>query len=157
MRKFKFLALLLLISFSTFSQSRSRYSNELEIQFNNYENGRVCFTIFNYCKKEKHCIEQAKSDAVKMVLFRGFNQLNKIDPIIRDFNTQEKFKLYFDEFFKKNGQFLNYVEYSEDFNTETIQIAKRKNKSAMNVCVSRDNLLKEMQNQKIIKMLSDGF
>jgi hypothetical protein len=150
--------ILFLLAILTYIVSYSQdYSNEYEVKFIKSENGKVYFTIFNYCKKEKGCYETLKMDAVKVVLFRGFDTENKIYPIVKDYNLQQSNKSYFDNFFKKNGQYLNYIEYSEDDIQEVIDIYKRKKKAALNICVLRDNLEKEMQNQKIIKMLDNGF
>jgi hypothetical protein len=151
------LLIITVIAVSNFALGQKKYSNEYELQFQKSENGRVCFIIYNYCRREKNCLEAAKIDAIKIVLFRGFNNQNKIYPIVRDYNTQMQKKEYFDEFFKRNGQYLSYIEFTEDYDMETVDITRRKTKSAMYVCVLRDNLLKEMQNQKIIKMLDNGF
>ncbi len=156
MRKLFFLLNSLFILALAYSQDK-RYSNELEVEFLNAENGSVCFIIYNYCRRDRKCLEGAKIDAVKMVLFRGFNNANKIYPIVRDYQSQQKFKSYFDVFFQRNGQYLNYIVSSEDTDVESVKISRKKKKSAMKVCVQRDNLLKEMQNQKIIKKLDNGF
>lgn len=151
--------ILLLFLISCFTQQiiAQSYSNEYETVFIKSENGKVYFTIFNYCKKEKACLETLKMDAVKVVLFRGFNSENKIYSIVKDFKTLQNNKTFFDEFFKKNGQYLNYIEYSGDDFIEVIDIYKKKKKAALTICILRDNLLMEMQSQKIVKTLGNGF
>ncbi len=150
---------LILISITSlpFVNGQRIYSNEYEINFIKEESGKVIFTIYNYCKDEKKCIDAAKIDAVKYVLFRGFSNNVKIYPIIREATAQEKYKIFFDDFFKKNGKYLQFIEYSEDISVDFLKVKNRKMKSAMNIIILRDNLIKEMENRKIIKKLDDGF
>jgi hypothetical protein len=139
------------------SFSQKKYSNEYEVDFIKSENGKVYCTIFTYCKNEKQCLENAKVDAIKTALFRGFTSDIKLYPIIRNLDIEKENKNYFDNFFKPNGRYLNFIEYTQDDLVEYAEIYRRKKKFATNIIILRDNLIKEMQNQKIIKLLDNGF
>jgi hypothetical protein len=65
-----------LIVITSFSQKI--YSNEYEVNFVKSENGKIYCTIFTYCKNEKQCLENAKINAIKTTLFRGFTSDLKI-------------------------------------------------------------------------------
>ena len=137
--------------------AQKRFSNEYEVNFIKAENGKIFCTIFTYCKNEKQCLEVAKIDAIKTTLFRGFTGDIKVYPIIRNIGIEIDNKTYFDNFFKPNGRYLNFVEYTQDESIEIAEISKKKKKVAINIIILRDNLIKEMQNQKIIKSLDNGF
>lgn len=139
------------------SSAQKRFSNEYEVNFVRSENGKIFCTIFTYCKNEKQCLEMAKVDAIKTTLFRGFTSDIKVYPIIKNLDIEISNKSYFDNFFKPNGRYLNFVEYTQDELTVYADITKKKKKMATNLIILRDNLIKEMQNQKIIKLLDNGF
>ena len=100
---------------------------------------------------------QGMIDAIKTALFRGFTSDIKLYPIIRNLDIEKENKSYFDNFFKPNGRYLNFIEYTQDDLVEYAEIYRRKKKFATNIIILRDNLIKEMQNQKIIKLLDNGF
>ena len=62
---------------------------------------------------------------------------------------------YFEKFFEPGGKFLQFIEISDDDDVDYTVITKRKKKISMNIIVQREDLVKEMQNQKIIKMLEN--
>ena len=74
------------------SFSQKKYSNEYEVDFIKSENGKVYCTIFTYCKNEKQCLENAKVDAIKTALFRGFTSDIKLYPIIRNLDIEKENK-----------------------------------------------------------------
>ncbi len=139
------------------SFSQKKYSNEYEVNFVKSENGKIYCTIFTYCKNEKQCLENAKINAIKTTLFRGFTSDIKINPIIKNLDVENENKNYFNNFFKPNGRYLNFIEYTQYVQVEYAEINKRKKKTAINIVILRDNLIKEMQNLKLIKLLDNGF
>ncbi len=154
-----FIIIIISLFFSTiYGYGQKNYSNEYEIRLIKLENGRALFTIYTYCKYQKECLEAAKIDAVKTVLFKGLSSSSiKIYPIIRTPNAEESFKKYFEKFFEPGGKYLQFIEFSDDDDVDYTVITKRKKKISMNIIVQREDLVKEMQNHKIIKLLDNGF
>lgn len=154
----KFILIFTILILTQVLNGQNTYSNEYEIRLIKIENGRVFFTIYTYCKYQKECIVNAKINAVKTVLFKGLSSNSlKIYPIIKEINTEQVFKKYFDNFFEPNGRYLKYIEFSDDDDIDFTSISKKKKKLSMNIIIQREDLIKEMQNQKIIKMLDNGF
>ena len=61
-------------------------------------------------------IEQAKKNAVYDVLFNGVSQGNEgynLRPLITEVNARERYREYFDIFFKDRGVYLKYVSMAD--------------------------------------------
>ena len=81
--------------------------------------------------------------------------------MITEAGAEEKYKDYFNEFFKSGGRYLNFVALSSDGSIDSMDRIRVKNgqllKIGIVVSVQKDNLRKQLQDDKIIKSLSSGF
>lgn len=161
MKKYLFvLSVLLSFEISIFSQGTNPANYNYEIQFiKTGLQGTELFKVFTYCKKEKDCIEYAKADAVKAILFKGIPGSGTQQPMVNEVGAEEKYKDYFTEFFKTGGKYLNYVSISNDgsINENDRYKVGRQLKIGVIVSVQKANLRKELEAAGIIKRLDNGF
>lgn len=121
--------------------------------------GTELFKVFSYGRNERECIEAAKVNAIKAVLFKGIPGSGLQRPMITEAGAEEKYKAYFNQFFSSGGRYLNFVALSSDGSIDSRDRMKvgRMLKIGFVVSVQKDNLRKELQDDKIIKSLSSGF
>jgi hypothetical protein len=123
--------------------------------------GTELFKVFSYGRNERECIEASKLNAIKAILFKGIPGSGMQRPMISEAGAEEKYKEYFNEFFKSGGQYLNFVALSTDGSIDSRDRIKVQNgkllKIGIVVSVQKDNLRKQLQDDKIIKSLSSGF
>ncbi|MEY3422592.1 MAG: hypothetical protein RIR48_2912 [Bacteroidota bacterium] len=123
--------------------------------------GTELFKVFSYGRSERECIEASKLNAIKAILFKGIPGSGMQRPMISEAGAEEKYKEYFNEFFKSGGQYLNFVALSTDGSIDSRDRIKVQNgkllKIGIVVSVQKDNLRKRLQDDKIIKSLSSGF
>jgi hypothetical protein len=117
------------------------------------------FKVFSYGRNERECIEAAKVNAIKAVLFKGIPGSGLQRPMITEAGAEEKYKAYFNQFFSSGGRYLNFVALSSDGSIDSRDRMKVGGlvKIGFIVSVQKDNLRKELQDDKIIKSLSSGF
>lgn len=147
-------------NFSSYSQGSNPAEYNYEIQFiKTGLQGTELFKVFTYCKKEIDCIEYAKADAVKAILFKGIPGSGMAQPMVNEIGAEEKYKAYFTEFFKSDGKYLNYVSISNDGSineNDRFKVGKHL-KIGVIVSVQKANLRKELEAAGIIKKLDNGF
>ena len=121
--------------------------------------GTELFKVFSYGRNERECIEAAKVNAIKAVLFKGIPGSGLQRPMITEAGAEEKYKAYFNQFFSSGGRYLNFVALSSDGSIDSTDRMKVGGlvKIGFIVSVQKDNLRKELQDDKIIKSLSSGF
>jgi hypothetical protein len=121
--------------------------------------GTELFKVFSYGRNERECIEAAKVNAIKAVLFKGIPGSGLQRPMITEAGAEEKYKAYFNQFFSSGGRYLNFVALSSDGSIDSRDRMKVGGlvKIGFIVSVQKDNLRKELQDDKIIKSLSSGF
>ncbi len=121
--------------------------------------GTELFKVFSYGRNERECIEAAKVNAIKAVLFKGIPGSGLQRPMITEAGAEEKYKAYFNQFFSSGGRYLNFVALSSDGSIDSRDRMKVGSmlKIGFVVSVQKDNLRKELQDDKIIKSLSSGF
>lgn len=121
--------------------------------------GTELFKVFAYGRNERECIEAAKVNAIKAVLFKGIPGSGLQRPMITEAGAEEKYKDYFNQFFMSGGRYLNFVALSSDGSIDSRDRMKvgKLVKIGFVVSVQKDNLRKELQDDKIIKSLSSGF
>lgn len=121
--------------------------------------GTELFKVFAYGKREVDCINNAKVNAIKAVLFKGIPGSGIQKPMISEPGAEEKFKEYFSEFFKVGGKYLNYVSISNDGSISEDDRFKvgRKLKIGVIVSVQKANLRRELEGAGIVKRLDAGF
>lgn len=142
------------------SDPRSSTSYDYEVVFiRTGVAGTELFKVFSYGRNEKECIEAAKVNAIKAVLFKGIPGSGLQRPMITEAGAEEKYRDYFNQFFMSGGRYLNFVALSSDGSIDSrdrLRVGKLV-KIGFVVSVQKDNLRKELQDDKIIKGLSSGF
>ncbi len=160
----KTIVVLLICLFSLpFSIEKNEFEYEAECEGSGV-NGTHLIKIWVYCKKPKQAKDLAKKCAIEAVLFKGIGTGKSggcaKDPIIRNKEIIDKNKSYFDEFFKDNGPYLQYVSWSGDGSIDpldVIHVSNKKQKIGMVVVVNFSDLKVRLQNDKIIKKFGDGL
>jgi hypothetical protein len=143
-----------------YAQKNSKADNEYEVKFlRTGVEGTIQFKIYSYGKKEDDCIENAKRNAIRAVIFDGIPGSDMQKPLVTEAGAEELYKDYFNVFFQKNGKYLHYVSLSTDGSIDTndrLRVGKRV-KVGVAVSVQKAALRKELESAGIIKKLGDGF
>ncbi|MDP3358135.1 MAG: hypothetical protein Q8S41_02190 [Lutibacter sp.] len=140
----------------SFSASNRNYQTEcITIETDGY----ISIKIWNIKKGVKYKPEQARRDAIHAILFSGISEGNRCatqPPILNNSEEQEKFKSIQKSFFANKGKWSMFTRSSA---TETTlpAILGVKNWKVYQVSISKNELRKYLENQKIIKSLSNGF
>jgi hypothetical protein len=121
--------------------------------------GYVTIKIWNTKKGSTYKPEQARKDAVHSILFSGVsggNDCSKQPPILNKSEEQENFKSIEKSFFSKKGKWSMFTRSSA---TETTLPANLgiKHWKVYQVSISKNELRKYLEEQKIIKSLNNGF
>jgi hypothetical protein len=157
--KFSYGVLLILISFQLISFT-SKINRNYQTECISIEtDGYVIIKIWDTKKGMNYNVEQARKDAVDAVLFSGISGKNGCatqPPIINKTEEQENFKTIEKSFFSKKGKWIIYTRSAA---TETTLPDKLgvKNWKVYQVSVSKNELRKYLEEQKIIKSLNNGF
>lgn len=133
---------------------------DYEVQFiRTGTEGTELFKVFAYGGNEKECIETAKKNAVKALIFKGIPGSGNPRPLVNEVGAEEKYRDYFNEFFKDGGKYLNYVALSNDGSIDDKDRFRVGNRLKIGVVVSvqKFNLRKELEAANIIKKLDAGF
>lgn len=134
--------------------------DEYEVKFmRTAVEGTILFKIYSYGKNEDACIENAKRNAVKAILFTGIPGSDLQKPLVTDAGAIETHKDYFNAFFQKGGKYLQYVALSTDGSIDSddrLRVGKF-TKIGIAVLVQKAALRKEMEDAKVIRSLSSGF
>jgi hypothetical protein len=164
MKKIKsILTILIAICFALQANSQNTSSDFLstnyEVQFiRTGVDGTILFKIFSYGKTEEQAIKNAKSDALKAVMFKGIPGSDLASPMIRDLSVLETKNEFFNTFFETQ-QYQQYVSISGDGTIDGEDRLKvgKKYKIGIVVSVQKANLRKLLENAGIIKALNAGF
>lgn len=90
------------------------YTFETECLGNNLD-GTILLRAWGRGRNLQECREQAKKQAVREVIFKGILRgTNGCDvrPLLTEVNAYEKYRPYFDKFFRDGGAYDKYVELS---------------------------------------------
>jgi hypothetical protein len=144
---------LMLLSFATNSRTYQTECISLE------SDGYIAVKIWDTSKGAKYNTEQARKDAIHAILFSGISSGNGCStqpPILNVSEEQNKFKNIEKSFFAKNGKWTMFTRSAA---TETILPASlgAKNWKVYQVSISKNELRKYLEEQKIIKSLTNGF
>jgi hypothetical protein len=157
MKKFilLFFSLTILI-LQSFAQRQFAY----QVECISVENsGSVSVKIWNTKKGKKYSQLQARKDAVHAILFSGVPGNNGCitqKPILSTPESIEAFKKIENDFFSKNGEWSKFTREASISTTLPQQIEDKKWK-VYQVSISKDLLRKYLEEQKIIKSLTNGF
>lgn len=121
--------------------------------------GYVVLKLWDVRKGGKYKFEQARKDAVHCVLFSGISSINGCSnqpPLLNNSEEQEKFKVIEKSFFAKNGVWSMYTRSSAVETTLPTTVGV-KNWKVYQISISKNELRKYLEDQKIIKTLNNGF
>ena len=121
--------------------------------------GYIAIKVWDTQKGSKYKAEQARKDAIHAILFSGISGGNGCatqPPILNKSEEQNNFKNIEKTFFANNGKWSIFTRSSA---TETTlpAILGAKNWKIYQVSISKNELRKYLEEQKIIKSLNNGF
>ena len=153
-RIFYFLIILILCS-SFLSSNRSYQTECVSLETDGY----VTIKIWDTKKGAKYKPEQARKDAIHSILYSGISAGNGCatqPPVLNKTEEQESFKKNEKSFFANKGKWSMFTRSSA---TETTLPANLgiKNWKVYQVSISKNELRKYLEEQKIIKSLTNGF
>lgn len=142
--------------FQSFSVFKSNYQTEC-ISLEN--DGYITIKIWDTKKVSKYKPIQARKDAIHSILYSGISQVNSCStqpPILNITEEQENFQSLQKSFFTKKGPWSRFTRSSV---TETTlpTFLGNKNWKVYQVSISKNELRKYLEDQKIIKSLNNGF
>jgi hypothetical protein len=144
---------LTLLSFS--GENRTYQTQCVTIEIDGY----LTIKIWDTKKGAKYKPEQARKDAIKAILFSGIgggNGCSTQPPILNKTEEQEKFKGIEKSFFARKGKWSMYTRSSATETTLPVNLGV-KNWKVYQVSVSKNELRKYLEEQKIINSLNTGF
>ena len=144
---------LMLLSFA--SNNRNYQTECVTIETDGY----VTIKIWDTKKGAKYKLEQARKDAIHAILFSGISGGNGCStqaPILNKSDEQESFKTIEKNFFAKNGKWSMFTRSSATESTLPASLGL-KNWKVYQVSISKNELRKYLEDQKIIKSLTNGF
>ncbi|MVZ65229.1 hypothetical protein GQF61_05140 [Sphingobacterium sp. DK4209] len=162
---FKYFLALIGLCISTLAIGQKKDKNDLledqyEVQFvRTGVEGTTLFKVFSYGKNEKQCLENAKRNAIKAVIFNGIPGSDLQKPLASDPNASEVHKDYFQSFFQENGKYQQYVSLSTDGSinaNDRLRVGKLL-KIGFIVSVQKASLRRELEQAGVVKSLSHGF
>lgn len=113
-------------------------------------NGVIQLMMVNNQLGPKYKTELAKRDAVFAVLYSGADGCGRVNPLLNNSETIEKFKKIEKSFFSKKGQWSKYTRPSTTPNKVGAD-------GQHLITVDLPLLRRDLENLKIIKSLTDGF
>ncbi len=151
---------LFLISTSLFLISVTTTAKNYQTECVSLEtDGYVTIKIWDTKKGKNYTSQQARKDAVATILFSGTSGKNGCitqPPILNKANEQQNFKSIEKKFFSKNGKWSVFTKSSATERTLPISVGEKEWK-VYQVSVSRDELRKYLEEQKIINALNSEF
>lgn len=157
--------LVLIASIPMLSIAQKKHKNELlddeyEVSFvRTGVEGTTLFKVYSYGKNENKCLENAKRNAIKAVLFNGIPGSDIQRPLVSDPQAVEVHKEYFNAFFKEEGKYLQFVALSTDGSinaNDRLKVGKML-KIGFVVSVQKASLRRELEQAGVIRSLSSGF
>jgi hypothetical protein len=125
----------------------------------NETDGYVTLKIWDTKKGGNYKPEQARRDALYAILFSGISGSSGCTtqpPILNKAEEQNKFKLIERSFFAKNGKWSIFTRSSSTETTLPSTLGV-KNCKVYQISVSKNELRKYLEEQKIIRSLTNGF
>ena len=152
------IAVILISSFTLFSFASNRKSYQTEC-ISMEMDGYITLKIWDSKKGVKYTSEQSRKDAIHAILYSGIagsKGCTTLSPLLSRMGAQENFKNIEKSFFSKKGKWTMFTRSSEIETTlpENLGI---KNWKVYQVSVSKNELRKHLEEQKIIKALNNGF
>ena len=123
------------------------------------EEGYVTLKIWDPKKGENYNPKQARIDAIHAILFSGISSGGGCSiqpPILKNAEEQEKFNSIEKSFFAKKGKWSMFTRSSATETSLPTSLGV-KNWKVYQVSISKNELRKYLEEQKIIKSLTNGF
>ena len=160
----KHLILLQLLILFTEGVSSQATNHDFKIQNFDVEfvrtgkDGTTLFKVRSIGRNSEQAIVNAKSDAIKAILFRGIPNSDLVNPLISSNEIIEKNDNFFQLFFK-NEKYLDYLINSNEDNILGEDRIKVDGKYIIGLIVSvnKKQLREYLENNNIINKLSTGF
>ena len=153
---FYFLMINISILLMAFNQQNNSYQTEcISLETDGY----VTFKIWDTKRGSKYKPEQARKDGINAILISGIAGINGCttqQPILNTSEELEKFKSIEKSFFSKNGKW-SILTKSSTIETTIPKNLGEKNWKVYQVSVSKNELRKYLEEQKIINSLNTGF
>jgi hypothetical protein len=140
----------------SFSGNPTQYQTEC-VSLN--QSDYIVLNIWHTTKCDRYKAPQAQKDAIHAILFSGISGGTKCTtqpPIFKSSEERENFKRIEKQFFSKSGNWTQFSRSSDINNATLAQTASGKYK-IYEVSVSKAELRKYLEEEKIIKPLSTGF
>ena len=121
--------------------------------------GYLTLKIWDSRKGQKYKSSQAQKDALHAILFSGVSSGTGCatqTPMLRNSENKENFKGIERRFFSRNGDWERFIR-SNTIKTTLPSTIGAKNWKVYQVSVSKNELRKYLEEQKIIKSLTNGF
>jgi hypothetical protein len=121
--------------------------------------GYVTLKIWDTRKGANYSPKQARKDAIHAILFSGIAGANGCStqlPILNKTEEQEAFTGISKSFYAKKGKWTIFTR-SSSVETTLPSLISNKNWKVYQVSVSKNELRRYLEDQKIIKSLSNGF
>jgi hypothetical protein len=121
--------------------------------------GYITIKIWDAKKGNNYKPIQARKDAIHSILYSGISKANSCStqlPILNKTEEQENFQTIQKNFFEKKGSWASFTRSSVTETTLPTFIGN-KNWKVYQVSISKNELRKYLEDQKIIKSLNNGF
>ncbi|MBQ9077130.1 MAG: hypothetical protein IJY31_04740 [Muribaculaceae bacterium] len=115
--------------------------------------------VWVMCKKPNITDVQIGRCAVKGILFKGFSSKEfrqQRKPLAGSANVEQQHADFFNEFFKDDGAFSNYVQVISN-TRKVVKLEKKQYKVGATVTVLKEQLRKDLEAAGILKNINDGF
>jgi hypothetical protein len=154
---YRFFVFLLITPFLiSFSDNFKNYQTEcVTLEADGY----ITIKIWDTQKGSRYKYNKAKKDALHAILFSGIsggNGCSTQPPILNKSEEQENFKKIEKRFFAKKGKWILFTRSSATESTLPTNLGGR-NWKVYQVSISKNELRKYLEDQKIIKSLTNGF
>lgn len=160
LRKIGVVAIIVFYSHNTFGQTMTSAYYEYDAECLGVElDGSQTLRIWGVGRNKKDAVEQAKKNAVRVVLFKGIHSgLSgcNTNPVVFEVNAEEKYEDYFNVFFMDGGEYLKYVSMKDERRINLFKKDKEKEKSrhfvkyGITVRVLRSELKKRLTDDNIL-------
>jgi hypothetical protein len=157
-QKIAILAILITCSFKLFSFATNNLSYQTEC-ISMEMDGYITLKIWDTKKGVNYTSEQSRKDAIHAILYSGIAGIKGCTtqaPLLNKIEAQENFKNIEKSFFSIKGKWTMFTRNSE-IETTLPENLGLKNWKVYQVSVSKNELRKYLEEQKIIKSLNNGF
>ena len=158
---FLIVALLAMYAYGAMAQTTTAAYSEYEVECLGVElDGSQTLRVWGVGRNKKDAVEQAKKNAVRVVLFKGVRAGMSgcnTKPIVFEVNAEEKYEDYFNAFFIDGGEYSKYVSMKDEKRVNLFkkdkdkEISKHFVKYGVTVRVLRAELKKRMESDNVIQ------